>query len=128
MILTWKWESRRPEFSVAQNARIQDGVKEFIENYIREQLGSETPIKFQSLWSTPISKDLFKVHFDYAFLTGEESEKTSVSIKGECLLKRGEGQTDENEEEWELESIQISDESIEYLKGLSISSEQETEN
>jgi hypothetical protein len=94
LILSWKFRQPETSFSVVENSRIQKGMKEFISDYIKTQVGDKTEIKFHTLWSEPLleskKEDQYRVHFSYSFKKEDDLNPAIVTVTGNCILTKEE--------------------------------------
>ncbi len=116
--VSWCWSSKTTLEENETQTAVQVGLKEYIAQYLKENLIGVENIQFESIWSERISEAQVRVHFHYSFIHRLNEQETKIDLKGNSLLSPTKNTG--NIEEWGLEDIQIEQESLEYLQQLDV--------
>ena len=118
MAFSWEWQNFS-NLDWQDYNDVEHGLEDFIDGYIRENLPNASDIQFYDFRSESIDESKIRVFFEYKFNHPIEIdgtfEDTSLRLKGSTTLEK---KMDEESEYWQMGEVNISEESISYLKEL----------
>lgn len=120
MKISWSYIHNPATVSEYTHIGIQEDLKSFITDYIKEQIPNSREIVFQKFWTKSLKKDRVKVTFLYSFVEDFEQEtSTTTSIEGHAILKHQESENQEYDL-WSLEQLNILNNKVEFQDGITI--------
>ncbi len=125
VLLQWSWNVSHRPAKIGEDIHIgiQDDLKKFIENYIKENLPTARNLKFDKFWTETIKKDKVKASFSYSFEDQEEKTgPTRVQIEGFAVLNHDTSENEKNEkfDYWNLDELSILNNNIDFKDPLQI--------
>ncbi len=118
MAFSWEWQNFS-NLDWQDYNDVERGLEDFIDGYIRENSPNASDIQFYDFRSESIDESKIRVFFEYKFNhpieIDDTFEDTSLRLKGSTTLEK---KMDEESEYWQMGEVNISEESISYLKEL----------
>ncbi len=115
LAVSWEWQDySKLDWKDVNN--VEQGLEIFIDDYIKDNLPNASDIQFYDFHSEPVDESSIRVFFEYKFNHPLQDEETSVKLKGSTTLSKE--IDDENSEYWQMGEVNISEESIRFIKEL----------